>query len=31
VPPLEFAAALRENGAEARVEVLRPGESVDLG
>jgi L-ascorbate metabolism protein UlaG (beta-lactamase superfamily) len=31
VPPLEFAAALSENGAEARVEVLRPGESVDLG
>jgi L-ascorbate metabolism protein UlaG (beta-lactamase superfamily) len=30
VPPVEFAAALKEQGAETRVEVLRPGEGLEL-
>ena len=30
VPPIEFATALREKAPETRVEVLRPGESLEL-
>jgi L-ascorbate metabolism protein UlaG (beta-lactamase superfamily) len=29
-PPVEFAAALKEQSPETRVEVLRPGEGLDL-
>jgi L-ascorbate metabolism protein UlaG (beta-lactamase superfamily) len=31
LPPLEFLAALKESSPDTRVEVLRPGESLDLG
>jgi L-ascorbate metabolism protein UlaG (beta-lactamase superfamily) len=30
VPPIEFATALKEKAPDARVEVLRPGESLEL-
>jgi L-ascorbate metabolism protein UlaG (beta-lactamase superfamily) len=30
VPPLEFVAALKETSPDARAEVLRPGEGLDL-
>ena len=30
VPPIEFATALKEKAPDTRVEVLRPGESLDL-
>jgi L-ascorbate metabolism protein UlaG (beta-lactamase superfamily) len=30
VPPLEFVAAMQEQAPETRVEVLRPGESLEL-
>jgi L-ascorbate metabolism protein UlaG (beta-lactamase superfamily) len=30
VPPIEFAAALKEKAPDTRVEVLSPGESLDL-
>lgn len=30
VPPVEFVAALKEQGTESRVEVLRPGEGLEL-
>ena len=31
LPPLEFLAALKETAPDTRVEVLRPGESLELG
>jgi L-ascorbate metabolism protein UlaG (beta-lactamase superfamily) len=31
LPPLEFLAAMTETSPETRVEVLRPGEGLDLG